>query len=106
MTGVQTCALPISNLSNLDLSNNEINGSIVSEIGMLKKLLVLKLEHNKLTGPIPLSLGNLNNLTKLCLNSNQINSSIPQEIGNMKNLKLLSLKHNKLIGLIPLSLGH
>ena len=73
---------------------------------MLKKLLVLKLEHNKLDGPIPSSLGHLTSLTKLCLNSKQMNSSILLEIGNMKDLKLLSLKYNKLIGPIPSPLGH
>ncbi|GMY13606.1 hypothetical protein FCV25MIE_08845 [Fagus crenata] len=96
----------LANLSLLDLSFNEINGSIVSEIGQLKNLVKLDLQQNKLTGhslrlcsskesggigprtkqphwSLPLSLGHLTNLTSLSLSSNQINGSIPE--GNRKH---------------------
>ena len=51
----------------IDLSPNGINGEIRKEIGMLKSLVGFNLSHNKLTGGIPTSLGNLNSLEWLDL---------------------------------------
>ena len=62
---------------------------------------VLNLENNQLTGSIPSEIGNLTNLTYLDLQYNLLTGSIPPEIGNLTNLEFLSLGYNQLTGSIP-----
>ena len=66
----------------------------------------LRLHNNDLTGSIPTELGDLSNLTDLWLSSNDLTGSIPVELGMLDNLKQLSLKNNELSGDIPAALGN
>ena len=61
----------------------------------------LDLSENNLIGSIPSEIGNLNNLTKLELSNNQLTGAIPYEIGNLVNLTVLNLLNNNLTGEIP-----
>ena len=61
----------------------------------------LNLIDNELSGSIPSELGNLANLTELNLSSNQLSGSIPSELGNLTNLTLLWLADNQLSGCVP-----
>ncbi|KAJ3394831.1 hypothetical protein HDU92_006497 [Lobulomyces angularis] len=83
----------------LDLSFNQINGSIPSNIGKLKKL--KNLSGNKLKDSIPASLGDLENLTGLWLALNKLTGSIPPELGNLSRLQTLFLSGNELSGELP-----
>ena len=76
-------------------------GSIPPEIGCLTNLTELQLQQNQLTGEIPPEIGNLTNLTYLYLGFNQLTGEIPPEIGNLTNLTYLSLMNNQLTGEIP-----
>ena len=62
----------------LDLSENELNGTIPSELGSLTNLERLKLSKNQLRGPIPPELGNLSNLKFLDLYENRLSGRFPQ----------------------------
>ena len=62
----------VESTTELDLRNNELTGSIPSEIGNLTNLTYLDLRYNQLTGSIPSEIGNLTNLTYLKLSSNQL----------------------------------
>jgi len=64
----------------------------------------LNLSYNELTGSIPPEIGNLTNLNFLYLGSNGLTGSIPSEIGNLTNLTHLDLSDNQLTGLIPESI--
>ena len=66
----------------------------------------LKLPFNKLTGPIPESLGNLQKLEELNLYSNQLTGPIPESLGKLQTLERLYLDSNQLTGPIPESLGN
>jgi len=61
----------------------------------------LNLSYNELTGSIPPEIGYLTNLTYLYLNNNQLTGEIPSEIGNLTNLERLILFDNQLTGIIP-----
>ena len=94
----------LTNLTYLDLSRNQLSGSIPPEIGNLTNLTYLGLYLNQLTGFIPPELGNLTNLTWLDLGNNGLTGSIPPEIGNLTNLTHLNLRYNQLNEKIPESI--
>ncbi len=96
----------LSNLEDLWLSDNQLTGSIPTELGNLSNLIRLQLYSNQLTGSIPTELGNLSNLRFLFLYSNQLTGSIPTELGNLSNLIRLQLYSNQLTGSIPTELGN
>ena len=96
----------VEDTDSLNLSYNELTGSIPPEIGYLTNLTYLYLNNNQLTGEIPSEIGNLSNLTYLSLRSNQLTGSIPSEIGNLTNLNFLYLGSNGLTGSIPSEIGN
>ena len=69
----------VENTTSLDSWNNQLTGSIPSEIGNLTNLTGLDLGGNELTGSIPPELGNLTNLTWLDLSNNRL-TEIPESI--------------------------
>ena len=58
----------------------------------------LDLDWNRLTGPIPEALGNLNNLKSLSLRGNQLTGTIPEALGQLDSLQTLDLSNNQLAG--------
>ena len=96
----------LTNLTDLSLSMNSLSGSIPAELGNLTNLTELSLSFNSLTGSIPDELGNLTNLTDLSLSANYLSGSIPAELGNLTNLTFLWLQYNSLSGSIPSELGN
>ena len=89
----------------INLSGNQLTGSIPPEIGNLVKLENLLLYNNQLSGSIPSEIGNLVNLYNLSLSSNQLSGSIPSGIVNLVNLGYLGLSFNQLTGSIPTEIG-
>ena len=91
----------LATLWRLDLSQNELSGTIPPELGKLFDLVQLSLWNNELSGTIPPALGNLANLEKLFLNSNQLSGSIPPELSKLTNLEQLYIRENPLTGCLP-----
>jgi Leucine-rich repeat (LRR) protein len=81
-----------SNIVELDLSDNSIDGALQSQIQKLQNLKVLNLSNNKFTG-VPAEVGQLKKLEILDLSNNQL-TGLPNELGNLSNLKLLDLTGN------------
>ena len=92
-------------VTELNLPNNNLRGSLTSEIGGLEELTTLRVNHNQLTGHIPLELGMLTKLRHLVLSSNQLTGAIPAELGQLAGLEELVLSFNRLSGPIPGALG-
>ena len=90
----------------MDLHNNQLTGSIPTEIGNLTNLTGLHLECNQLTGTIPAEIENLTNLTYLDLHDNNLSGAIPPEVGNLTNLTFLDFGGNQLSDFIPLEIGN
>ncbi len=95
----------LSSLSLLALYNNNLTGSIPAELGDLRVLTTLNLYDNTLTGSIPTELGRLNTLTHLSVRRNTLTGLIPSELGGLSNLRVLALDNNNLMGTVPAELG-
>jgi Leucine-rich repeat (LRR) protein len=92
-------------LEMLDLSENELYGTLTPDIGFLRTLEYLYLNGNYLTGPIPTEIGKLTNLVDFDTHESEFNGTIPSEMGLLVNLESVSLDGNDLTGAIPSELG-
>ncbi len=95
---------PSGCVSELNLKDNNLVGSLPLEIGQLSFLEELDLSENRLSGNLPTEISALQNLKRLNLDENQFSGSIPPEIGNLKNLESLLLSVNDFSGGIPIEL--
>ena len=86
----------------IELVENNLKGSLPSEIGNLPGLVSLNLTANGLTS-LPPEIGALATLTSLSLFNNEL-QSLPPEIGNLSHLGWLSLGFNHLPS-VPAELG-
>jgi hypothetical protein len=85
----------------IDISSNKISGEIPLVIGDLKGLIFLNLSNNDLIGTIPSSLGKLSNLEALDLSFNHLSGKIPQQLAQLTFLEFLNVSFNNLSGPIP-----
>jgi len=81
-----------TNLEELNLSQNQLFGSLPAEIRHLQKLKVLNMSGNSMTG-LPAEIGQLQSLEFLDLSNNQL-TGLPYELGNLKKLKTLNISGN------------
>ncbi|KAL6350459.1 hypothetical protein AAG906_019106 [Vitis piasezkii] len=95
----------LPNLRKLYLLRNKLSGPIPESIGKLSKLEEIILSENRFSGSLPLSLGNLKNLNRLLLDSNQFSGAIPDSLVNLTILVVLDLHHNYLNGHMPAKIG-
>jgi Leucine-rich repeat (LRR) protein len=62
--------------------------------------------HNRLSGDLPASIGNLRNLhIVLDASGNKLTGELPAQLGNLAMLELLNLSHNQFSGSIPKSIA-
>ena len=94
-----------SNVSTIKVVRGELTGSIPLSFCNLKKLQVLWLFQNNLTGSIPYCIGQAS-LVELELSLNSLTGSIPSSIEYATQLKILFLDRNYLSGEIPRSIGN
>ncbi|XP_068639569.1 receptor-like protein EIX2 [Aristolochia californica] len=85
----------------LDLSSNNLSGTILEEVGNLIGLIALNLSGNQFFGKIPESIGKLHRLINLDLSRNHLSGSIPLAIASLTFLNHLNLSYNNLFGIIP-----
>uniref|UniRef100_A0A3N7G1U4 non-specific serine/threonine protein kinase n=1 Tax=Populus trichocarpa TaxID=3694 RepID=A0A3N7G1U4_POPTR len=101
------CNRTVCHVTRLTLPDQDLTGQINAEaLASLVHLRAIDLSKNQLHGSIPLTLGNLSSLTRLDLSTNFLNGYIPSSLGNLSSLQYLSLSYNKLFGQIPKELGN
>jgi hypothetical protein len=77
---------------------NNLNGTIPTEMGLLSELAVWGMERGGLSGTIPTEIGNLTNLIFLDLDYNTLTGSLPTELYTLVRLTQLDLNDNCLSG--------
>ncbi|XP_027924111.1 receptor-like protein EIX2 [Vigna unguiculata] len=88
----------LPHLKALDLSLNGLNGSLpVFEDTKFAYLVFLDLSHNKLSGTLPYTIGQLSNLWFLSISSNELKGNISEKhILNLSGLKIFDVSKNSL----------
>lgn len=98
---VCTSLIACERLRILDISRNNLFGSIPTFIGDFKFLEELKLNENKFSGHIPSHIFNASKIEVLKLQSNTLAGSIPTQVGALSHARIISFSHNSLQGTIP-----
>ncbi|GMP92393.1 hypothetical protein CsSME_00042638 [Camellia sinensis var. sinensis] len=87
--------------NHIDVSSNQLTGTIPFQKGDLRNIRVLNVSNNLLTGHIPSSLGNMSELESLDLSHNKLFGQIPQELLSLTFLASFSVAFNNISGQIP-----
>ncbi|KAJ6835176.1 putative leucine-rich repeat receptor-like protein kinase [Iris pallida] len=91
----------LSQVTSLDLSGNNLYGTIPRELGSLRGLMSLNLSRNHLNGEIPKEVGSMQSLESLDLSRNDLSGAIPSTMTYLTFLSYLDLSSNNLSGRIP-----
>ncbi|KAJ4729445.1 LRR receptor-like kinase family protein [Melia azedarach] len=92
------------NLTDMDISQNLLNGTIPLSIGRLSSLTTLTISNNNFTGNIPEFWNTLPFLYALDMSNNSLSGKIPSSMGSLKFIRFLMMSNNRLSGEIPSTL--
>lgn len=95
----------LQNMTEVLLYDNALSGRIPREIGALTGLKLALLDGNCLSGLIPSEFGRMTTLYDLTLFKNTLSGTLPSQLGLLQDLEFLELNHNELTGQIPTELG-
>ncbi|PKI79606.1 hypothetical protein CRG98_000081 [Punica granatum] len=91
----------LEHMSGLDLSCNNLSGSIPLQVGYLGEIHSLNLSYNNLTGSIPATFSNLDQIECLDLSHNSLSGEIPLQLMELNSLSTFSVSYNNLSGRTP-----
>ena len=94
------------NVMKLDMTGNNLKGTLPSEVGYFSDLIELDVNSNQLKGKLPDSLGNLTNLARLDGDYNEFTGILPHSIFDINTLKVVWFDGNMLSGQLPPNLGN
>ncbi|XP_057723883.1 probable LRR receptor-like serine/threonine-protein kinase At2g24230 isoform X1 [Arachis stenosperma] len=95
----------LSSIKSLNLSTNQISGSLTNNIGNFGMLETIDLSSNNFTEEIPEAIGSLMSLRILKLDHNKFSRSIPSGILKCQSLVSIDLSSNQLNGTLPNGFG-
>ncbi|XP_031399527.1 receptor-like protein 56 isoform X2 [Punica granatum] len=91
----------LEQMSALDLSCNNLSGSIPLEVGYLDDIHSLNLSYNHLTGSILVTFSYLDQLESLDLSHNGLSGEIPRPLIGLYRMSTFSIAYNNLSGRTP-----
>ncbi|GAB2235590.1 hypothetical protein Droror1_Dr00026019 [Drosera rotundifolia] len=102
VTGFPDFISKIPSLTYINLSFNNLTGTIPPSLSVLDNVNYVDLSRNKLTGPIPESFGSFKQALNfyLFLSHNELSGSIPESLTKL-TLQNFNVSFNKLCGQIP-----
>jgi len=93
-------------LKRFNAENNQFSGEIPGNLGNgMPQLLALNLSGNQISGSIPWSFSRLSYLEQMDVSRNLLTGEIPPELGTIPALNVLDLSSNELSGSIPSALA-
>lgn len=96
--GLEDC----TSMTGLDLSGNNLNGSLPSNISKyIGYVTELDLSNNYFSGPIPENLANCSFLNGIHLDHNRFSGQIPLEFGSLTRIHSFTVANNNLSGQVP-----
>ncbi|CAO2816770.1 unnamed protein product [Amaranthus hypochondriacus] len=101
LSGSLPSSIKAFNLTEIDLSENKLIGTIPEKFGNLSKLQILHLQQNNLHGSIPSCIGRLPSLLKLKLFKNRLSGILPSELGLHSKLEGIDVSDNAFTGQLP-----
>ncbi|CAI9753110.1 unnamed protein product [Fraxinus pennsylvanica] len=91
-----------STLVKLDLSFNNLTGTVPESLGTCSALVFLDISSNNFSGELPVdTLLKLSNMKTLMLSSNNFVGNLPDSFSKLVNLETLDVSSNNIAGLIP-----
>lgn len=85
----------------LELSNNNVAGTLPDVLFRLTRLESLNLSHNRLSGALSPNICNLHELRFLALHANALHGALPPCLAQLRKLEVLMLHTNALEGVLP-----
>jgi len=82
----------LKNLTELDMSQNDLRGTISPEIGECKNLRTINIEKNNFTGTIPSEIAQLTGLKWFFCGTNSITGTIPTIFAEISSLLVLTMR--------------
>ena len=95
----------LSEMTDLDVGNNKLSGSIPQSFFNMPKLQFINLNNNQLKGSIPPFTSLNSRLIGLTMNNNLLEGTIPESVSMLTGLQSLQLNDNAFVGTIPSALG-
>ncbi|XP_031265020.1 receptor-like protein EIX1 [Pistacia vera] len=89
----------------LCLRDNLLSGELPDCWMNYPSLVYLNLENNKFSGNLPVSLGTLTSIESLHLRKNSLSGTIPDSILNCTGLQVFDVAENEFVGHVPMWLG-
>ena len=98
------CDAVLGSVTALNLADNQLQGTLPTQIGMLPGVVVAQLQANALSGTLPSELGALGDLGQLTFYDNALSGTLPSEVG-LTRVQRLATFGNRLSGTIPTQVG-
>ncbi|KAF7843704.1 protein STRUBBELIG-RECEPTOR FAMILY 7-like [Senna tora] len=88
------------NVQRLNLANNNFTGGVVYSISDMTSLIYLNLGHNQLQDGLTVNFEKLSSLSTLDLSFNTLSGDLPQSLTSLSSIKTMYLQNNQFTGTI------
>ncbi|KAK2664813.1 hypothetical protein Ddye_003387 [Dipteronia dyeriana] len=99
------CGITGENLFYLDLSDNQLSGSLPNCSIRWQNLIILNLANNNFSGKIPNSVDSGCSIQSLHLRNNSLVGELPSSLKHCTLMRVMDVGHNKFSGKIPAWIG-